>query len=239
MPTFKAHTALQLMVQHNVTAFSAVPAMVLDLVEQADTFLGAAVQAQQGLMPGESHSGAAEGHTAGVGKAAHTDGLPARLMQPKGGELRPHMYLTSVRRIHLGAAELAAALEWRLRLLCPNAMLVLSYGMTEACSSITFRNLDEGVQRSASFGGTFVGHPPPGVQVAIRRLGRTLPHARPSRSIADLPDLNLSGPNPGENIGMFGGSQTEQNGLSRAEGSGFCRPLMAGEVQTRGPHVML
>lgn len=103
LPAFSAPAALALIAEHRVSAFIAVPAMVVDLLA-ADRAAG----------PRGSGQGSGLGSWLGF---------------------------SSVCRVLLGGGELPAGLIWRLRLLFPSAVLTTAYGMTEACSSITFRRL--------------------------------------------------------------------------------------------------
>ena len=134
----------------------------------------------------------------------------------------------SVRRVLLGGGEVPASLTWRARLLFPNAALTAVYGMTEACSSITFQPLGSGHQDWAAGGtdsvgsdgsnapeGVCMGLPPPGIEVAVLVLGR-----------GGCGDSGACGEE-----GVAGTSRV-------ADPDGVCRSGH-GEVLTRGPHVML
>ncbi len=135
-------------------------------------------------------------------------------------ELGAGLGCPSVRRVLLGGGELAPRLIWRLRLLFPAAAITTAYGMTEACSSITFLPLGRPMTGAAPpgpdggaagaggawAGAVCVGLPPAGVEVAVRPL------------------------EGGEGAGGGGG------------GGGQPRPAPAGapgEVLTRSPHTML
>jgi len=141
-------------------------------------------------------------------------------------ELGAGLGCPSVRRVLLGGGELAPRLIWRLRLLFPAAALTAAYGMTEACSSITFLPLGRPVSGDAPAapdggpagagrawaGAVCVGLPPAGIEVAVRLLAG------------------------GEDAG----------GCDGGGGSGGGRPRPApapggapGEVLTRGLHTML
>jgi acyl-activating enzyme 14 len=88
----------------------------------------------------------------------------------------------------LGGGELDVRLQQRLRLLVPNAHIMTAYGMTEACSSMTFCPLlpelpplgssqqpcaAEGKEATAesataaAAAGICVGRPPPGIEMAV------------------------------------------------------------------------
>lgn len=79
-----------------------------------------------------------------------------------------------VRRILVGAGPLTPSLYAACQQLYPMATFVTAYGMTEACSSITFQTLPEiwlpeealHVQR-----GVCVGKPPPGIEICIQGDG--------------------------------------------------------------------
>lgn len=102
--------------------------------------------------------------------------------------------LPSVRRILVGGGGMSPALKAGLAALCPAATVHTAYGMTECASSLTFATLwgpggagsgcssssgADGGQAASSgsssssrqpawpAGGVFVGHPPPGIELAI------------------------------------------------------------------------
>ena len=68
-----------------------------------------------------------------------------------------------------------AALQQQLRRLFPNAALLTAYGMTEACSSMTFQTLPEpaggGQPAPSPEQGVCVGHPPAGIEMAVLPAG--------------------------------------------------------------------
>ena len=134
----------------------------------------------------------------------------------------------SVRRVLLGGGEVPASLVWRARLLCPNAVLTMAYGMTEACSSITFQPLGSAHQAWAAGGiafggsdgsknpeGVCMGLPPPGIEIAVL----------PLRGV-------------GSGVSGAGGEAARAGAGRAADAKGVCRGGH-GEVLTRGPHVML
>ena len=134
----------------------------------------------------------------------------------------------SVRRVLLGGGEVPASLVWRARLLFPNAVLTTAYGMTEACSSITFQPLGGAHQAWAAGGSAFgggdgsttpegvcMGLPPPGIEVAVLPL-----RGVGSRGSSACDDAALAG-------------------TGRAADAHRVRCRGHGEVLTRGPHVML
>lgn len=79
-----------------------------------------------------------------------------------------------VKRILVGAGPLTPSLHAASQHLYPMATFVTAYGMTEACSSITFETLPDiwlpeealHVQRGAC-----VGKPPPGIEICIQGDG--------------------------------------------------------------------
>ena len=87
----------------------------------------------------------------------------------------PAAALGSVQRLLVGAGGMSAALQQQLRRLFPNAALLTAYGMTEACSSMTFQMLPEPAGRGqpapSTEQGVCVGHPPPGIEMAILPAG--------------------------------------------------------------------
>ena len=142
----------------------------------------------------------------------------------------------SVRRVLLGGGELPARLQWRLRLLFPCAQLFTAYGMTEACSSITFSPLDaprqdfsaaHGHTEAARPAGVCVGVPPPGIDVAILQL--------PEAAIDSLQDTEADRRQPHAQH-----AAAQEGGMAALRDQDtFAEPGTAGEVLTRGPHVML
>jgi acyl-activating enzyme 14 len=77
----------------------------------------------------------------------------------------------SMRKLLLGGGEAAPDLLWRTRAAFPYADVQSAYGMTEACSSMTFRPLTRArLQTTAreNPGGVCVGRPPPGIEMRIQ-----------------------------------------------------------------------
>lgn len=75
-----------------------------------------------------------------------------------------------VKRILVGAGPLTPSLYAACQRLFPKATFVTAYGMTEACSSITFRTLPAVWPLSAALQvqrGFCVGKPPPGIEICI------------------------------------------------------------------------
>ena len=70
--------------------------------------------------------------------------------QEPGQSMRARAAYPCVRVILLGGGELPGRLKVPLRMLFPSAQIVTAYGMTEACSSMTFGPLDMPSCRAAS-----------------------------------------------------------------------------------------
>ena len=87
----------------------------------------------------------------------------------------PAAALGSVQRLLVGAGGMSAPLQQQLRRLFPNAALLTAYGMTEACSSMTFQTLPEpaggGQPAPSTEQGVCVGHPPAGIEMAVLPAG--------------------------------------------------------------------
>eukprot|EP00891_Asterochloris_glomerata_P001619 jgi/Astpho2/1619/fgenesh1_pm.00028_%23_11_t len=87
----------------------------------------------------------------------------------------PAAALDSVQRLLVGAGGMSAALQQQLRRLFPNAALLTAYGMTEACSSMTFQMLQEpartGQRVPSTEQGVCVGRPPAGIEMAVLPAG--------------------------------------------------------------------
>lgn len=230
-PIFRADATLDLIERHAITAFIAVPAMVAALIEAA--------QAQQARLTTAANSASSppsnqtpgthrldvgpppESRSKGSSACRGIDDTERR----KGGVGMEGF--ASVQRILLGGGELPQRLQQRLRLLFPAADVLTAYGMTEACSSMTFQSLLPETalgQRSSDAvsgstpaerhtghifaAGVCVGRPPPGIEMAVLL----------SHSASDTPQMV---------------TDTSLEMQISAE------PDRAGEVLTRGPHVML
>lgn len=78
----------------------------------------------------------------------------------------------SVKKLLLGGGELPPALLSQARSIFPSASFVAAYGMTEACSSMTFVTLGDPTPSSNApcplARGICVGQPPPGILMGIR-----------------------------------------------------------------------
>jgi o-succinylbenzoate---CoA ligase len=107
------------------------------------------------------------------------------MVQPvpvRGNGITPSLKrFPSVRRVLIGGGGVSAMLQRSIRFTFPGASFFTAYGMTEACSSITFGTMEmEGTDvykseqsqlncssSSPHCAGSCVGRPPPGTQVAI------------------------------------------------------------------------
>ena len=118
----------------------------------------------------------------------------------------------SVQRILVGAGGMSQALQLKMQTCFPNATVHSAYGMTEACSSMTFKFIFSSKQRLTTTSNSIsqlhaepaaapVCVPPPGIQMAVLAL--------PKQAAADAQEEPLQITNAGE-----------------------------GELLTRGPHVM-
>ncbi|KAG0627629.1 hypothetical protein M758_2G216900 [Ceratodon purpureus] len=82
------------------------------------------------------------------------------------GLLRSQRSFTSIRILLNGAGGIPAQLLDSTRLLFPNAEIFSAYGMTEACSSMSFIPVDE-QDSTGQLGGVCVGKPAPHVELRI------------------------------------------------------------------------
>lgn len=127
---FNAVGTLSLIRQHGVTSLIAVSAMIVSLLE--------ASQSNQPERSGNStatHSGSSTPANVGL---AQRNSCPISMRRNLN---RMAAYL-SMRVVLLGGGELHGRLRGPLQVLFPNAQITEAYGMTEACSSMTFRSLD-------------------------------------------------------------------------------------------------
>lgn len=123
-----------------------------------------------------------------------------------------------------------------LQLMFPNAALYAAYGMTEACSSITFLTLHELVTSRGALASAArdidLHHPHAAAVTAV-----TLP---PATLAGGLMGLCVGGPPPGVEVKVLkGGPDTHRRGSSECSSTGRGTAEASGEVLTRGPHVML
>ena len=89
-----------------------------------------------------------------------------------------HAPLHSVKTVLVGAGGLSEKVKKDFFALVPGAVVVGAYGMTEACSSITFYPLTEQVQLpplQREGGGVYVGCPPPDIDIKIQQQQRAPP----------------------------------------------------------------
>lgn len=166
-PVFDAAETLSIIRQHSVTSFIAVPAMVVSLCEAAhasrpvaysrrELSVAASAPASTPARQSRSITNASSqphdrdrtsiretlllrGNAAEEGNTVHSS---SRLSV--GGRVA----YQSMRVVLLGGGELPRRLKGPLQVLFPTAQILTAYGMTEACSSMTFGPLD--MQRNAS-----------------------------------------------------------------------------------------
>ena len=82
----------------------------------------------------------------------------------------PQLQLPSVKRLLLGGGELHFSMHAPLWKLLPAAQVWVAYGMTECASSITAGPLPQvpDAPGNGLAGGSYVGRPPPGIEIATR-----------------------------------------------------------------------
>jgi len=126
MSGFQARRAIEMIQQHCITAFIAVPTMLIDMLRESV-------------------------------------GIESRLQR---------VVLSSVNKVLVGAGGLAGNHVHKIARLMPNAILYNAYGMTEACSSLTFCTLiaanrrQHVIDRNTS-SHVYVGHPPEGIELGV------------------------------------------------------------------------
>ena len=130
MNVFHAQKAIEMIHEHSITAFIAVPTMLIDMVREA-----------------EGNRGSTEWRLQSV-------------------------VLPSVDKVLVGAGGLSSNHVQKIRRLMPNATLLNAYGMTEACSSLTFSTLISPHSKyHPTHGNTsplvYVGQPPEGIELAV------------------------------------------------------------------------
>ena len=186
---FNAAASLDLIAQHQITSFIAVPAMMADLTAAAYS-------------------------------------LPGR-----AGSANQHQY-PSVQRILMGAGGMSSQQVTKMQASFPQATVHSAYGMTEACSSMTFKLLVRPAYNGShpstgptgphadppSASGVNVGAPPPGIEMAVLKLP-VASHLRAADE-ARLSGVTLVKGAPGSNA-------------VQASSVG------EGELLTRGPHVLM
>ncbi|GFR39868.1 hypothetical protein Agub_g368 [Astrephomene gubernaculifera] len=249
MRRFDPAAALGAIVRHRVTAFIAVPTMLQDLAAAAAEAAVAEVVAEAG--------GSVTGVTAAAGA--------------KEGLRLSAGCLDCVSKILVGAGGTSHVLQEAVARTFPRADLTSAYGMTEACSSMTFAHLRRAGSSSAAStatataasaasaaptsaslpgqhpstaqlgrrpvcfappGAVFVGWPAPGVQI---RIGRSTPGDASDAPAASARERSSAAGEEKDGEGVATGLRSMGGGV---EG---CRDVSyeVGEVQTRGPHVML
>lgn len=188
MGRFTAAASLDVIAQHQVTAFIAVPTMMADLTA-----------------------------------ASAASNLPGQ-----AGGTSPSQY-PSVQRILMGAGGMSSQQVTNMQSSFPHATVHSAYGMTEACSSMTFKLLvrpgcsDSHPQAGPTrphadqpiVSGVEVGAPPPGIEMAVLK-----PPLQNHFSIA-----NEAGPNVVLPAKVTNAVEASSIG--------------EGELLTRGPHVLM
>ena len=237
-PVFTAAEALSLIHRHSVTSLIAVPAMIVSLHEtsQADWLM----QPQQA-----SEAVPTSRDPTNIGSNRHF----GRVRSSARNTGRRGTY-PSVRVVLLGGGELPVRLKGPLQTLFPGAHLYTAYGMTEACSSMTFGPLDmrlnaapslspdEAVASSATAaksaagsGATLEGAPHQDANGYLGRLGSEAGRHEIRSGAGAIP---VGWPPPGIEMAIAGLS-ADDSSTRRI----FLSDTPAGEIVTRGPHVML
>lgn len=138
-PVFNAAGALSLIRQHGVTSLIAVPAMIVSLIEASHSN-----QPERSGNSTANHSGSCTPANSGL---AQRNSCPISMRR----SLSRMAACFSMRVVLLGGGELHGRLRGPLQVLFPNAQIIEAYGMTEACSSMTFRTQDMPPCRAALF----------------------------------------------------------------------------------------
>lgn len=129
--------------------------------------------------------------------------------------------MSCVKRILLGGGSMSVSQLKPVRTAFPNAALTAAYGMTEACSSMTFQPvcLEPGVhahsQQQPQAWGTCVGKPPPGIEVAARATQATAEHLSVGEIVTRGPHTMLG------YIGEQQCSQVDEDGWLRTGDLGW------------------
>ncbi|PNH10278.1 2-succinylbenzoate--CoA ligase, chloroplastic/peroxisomal [Tetrabaena socialis] len=248
LPRFEAGAALRAIVRQRVTAFIAVPTMLQDLAAAAAAAgLSGTDAAAAPLHDGAEAGAAAAGLALGPAAAAWQD---AGRGDGGGGGV------WCVQRILVGAGGTSPALQSAVARTFPRAHLLSAYGMTEACSSITFCSLSRPTPASHASGAAWastLGAPPNRARTAAERVGP----GQGSVPVAGVPPAGgvfvgwpasgvqvmigrsaeldeREGPGAAGTAGGGGGG----DGSSGVDSVSSCAPHAVGEVLTRGPHVM-
>lgn len=192
MGRFNAAASLDMISQHQITSFIAVPAMMADLTAAA--------------------------------------AAAARSLPEQAGKASSSQY-PSVRRILMGGGGMSSQQVANMQVPFPQATVHSAYGMTEACSSMTFKLLVGSGCNSGHLGtgltsshadppaasGVHVGAPPPGIEMTV------LNSQLQAHSTAD--EGSMSGAKHDE--GAKGSNAVEESSVGE------------GELLTRGPHVLM
>ena len=229
---FNAAETLSLVRRYSVTSLIAVPAMVVSLLE--------ASQAEQLMQPHQ-----ATGHSR---SATGQQFSKARSSRRRVSTLAAY---PSVRLVLLGGGELPARLKRPLQALFPSAHLYTAYGMTEACSSMTFASLDVRPSTATSFRSSQAATGPAAAADSTADPGAPL--GKPAHQ-SSSGDMAGSGSDAGRHESSSGAGAIPVGwpppGIElaiaplAADGSSSRKEIFfgktpAGEVLTRGPHVML
>ncbi len=231
-PAFNAAGTLSLVRHHSVTSLIAVPAMVVSLHEAA--------QADQLTQPSQA--------VAPSGSAADQQFSKARSSRRRVSSLAAY---PSVRVVLLGGGELPARLKGPLQALFPSAHLYTAYGMTEACSSMTFGSLDMRPSTAPSFCSSQAATGPAAAADSTAGSGAPLgkaAHQSPSGDMArsgseagrhesrsSAGAIPVGWPPPGIEMAIAPLSADGNSGRSEI----LLSDTPAGEILTRGPNIML
>ena len=129
-PVFNAAESLSLIRRYSVTCLIAVPAMVASLHEASQAEQMQPHQATEAISSSRDPAGPASEQRVSKARSVSSRSV---------SRLEVH---SSVRVVLLGGGELPGRLKGPLQALFPSAHLFTAYGMTEACSSMTFGSLD-------------------------------------------------------------------------------------------------
>ena len=201
MGRFSAAAALDMISQHQITSFIAVPAMMADLTAAAAAATAAA-------------TAAADPSVTGQAGGASSSQYP------------------SVQRILMGGGGMSSQQVANMQAPFPQATVHSAYGMTEACSSMTFKllvgsgysvnhpgaGLTSPHADSPAASGVNVGAPPPGIEMAVLK-SQLQAHSK----TADEASMNGATHND------------SAKGWNAVEASS----VGEGELLTRGPHVLM
>lgn len=146
--------------------------------------------------------------------------------------LAQNAQLPSMMRLLVGAGGMPPAVVKQCRLLFPQATIHTAYGMTEACSSMTFATLSSAARQerqvAAAHHGVCVGRPPAGIDMAV------LHHAQQSSPGPGSPSAS----SPAGNGYLMHSSSVTSNS-KRATSMPTVSANGNGEILTRGPHTLM